>query len=68
MTAHPEFGMPDGRKRFGAYEYPSGKGSNQNAISVNEDQSNIMLFQTAVVTRSRSMPAVHSRCRSLACE
>lgn len=27
MMAHPEFGMPDGKRRFGAYEYPSGKGS-----------------------------------------
>ena len=27
MMAHPEFSMPDGKRRFGAYEYPSGKGS-----------------------------------------
>jgi hypothetical protein len=27
MMAHPEFPMPDGARRFGAYEYPSGKGS-----------------------------------------
>lgn len=29
MMAHPEFDMPDGKRRFGAYEYPSGKGSSR---------------------------------------
>jgi hypothetical protein len=26
MMEHPEFDMPNGKRRFGAYEYPSGKG------------------------------------------
>jgi hypothetical protein len=34
MMAHPEFSMPDGKRRFGAYEYPSGKGSNEDVATL----------------------------------